>query len=334
MELTLLYRGPLASCDYDCPYCPFAKRRDAPAQLRHDRACLERFADWAEAATGDELSLLFTPWGEGLVRSWYRTTLARLSRLPHLRRVAIQTNLSCRTDWLADADPDTLALWCTFHPGQTPYDRFLGKCRELAAGGVRFSVGVVGLPEHLAAARQLRTELPEHVYLWINAAEGHGYTDEEAARWTALDPLFPYSRHPHRSAGLPCRTGASVVSVDGEGTVRRCHFVPGALGNLYDGSYRAALRPRPCPLAVCDCHIGYVHLESLPLYDVFAGGVLERIPARIPAMPPLPIQGRAISAQTVLRGGGPEVTPQSSASASTSSSPRPDSASGSSASPG
>lgn len=25
--------------------------------------------------------------------------------------------------------------------------------------------------------------------------------------------------------------------------------------------------------------MGYVHLETLPLYDVFAGGVLERIPA-------------------------------------------------------
>jgi hypothetical protein len=38
---------------------------------------------------------------------------------------------------------------------------------------------------------------------------------------------------------------------------------------------------------VCDCHIGYVHLESLPLYDVFAGGVLERVPAALPpAVPP------------------------------------------------
>ncbi|AUA10157.1 hypothetical protein CFP59_02254 [Streptomyces malaysiensis subsp. malaysiensis] len=73
-----------------------------------------------------------------------------------------------------------------------------------------------------------------------------------------------------------------MISVDGDGTVRRCHFVPTELGNLYDGSYRAALRPRPCPLAVCDCHIGYVHLESLPLYDVFAGGVLERVPAPPP----------------------------------------------------
>jgi MoaA/NifB/PqqE/SkfB family radical SAM enzyme len=149
---------------------------------------------------------------------------------------------------------------------------------------------VVGLPAHLEAARRLRADLPEQHYLWVNAAEGHTYTDAEAARWTDLDPLFPYSRRPHNSAGLPCRTGESVVSVDGDGTVRRCHFVRDTLGNLYDGSFRAALAPRPCPLAVCDCHIGYVHLETLPLYDVFAGGVLERIPAVQPAA--LPRAGR------------------------------------------
>ncbi len=191
--------------------------------------------------------MLFTPWGEGLVRSWYRRALVELSHEPHVRRVAIQTNLSCRTDWLADADRDTVALWCTYHPGQTPYERFLAKTYELAALGVRFSVGIVGVQDHLEHARRLRAELPEHVYLWANAAEGHTYTDEQAAEWTSLDPLFPFSRHPHQSAGLPCRTGESVLSVDGEGTVRRCHFVPAELGNLYDGSYRAALGPRACP---------------------------------------------------------------------------------------
>lgn len=290
-DLTVLYRGPLASCDYDCPYCPFAKRRDSRDTLAADRAALERFAAWAAGNTGDRLSVLFTPWGEGLVRSWYRRTLVELSHLPHVRRVAIQTNLSGRTGWTAAADPDTLALWCTYHPGQTQYERFLGRCRELSDGGIRFSVGVVGLPEHLAEARRLRAALPPEVYLWVNAAEGHTYTDPEAARWTALDPLFAYSRHPHRSAGLPCRTGESVISVDGDGTVRRCHFVQTELGNLYDGSYRAALRPRACPLTACECHIGYVHLETLPLYDVFAGGVLERIPASGTAASPPPAAG-------------------------------------------
>ncbi|MEU8900661.1 STM4011 family radical SAM protein [Nocardia sp. NPDC048505] len=281
MDLTMLYRGPLASCDYDCPYCPFAKRRDSRDQLHADRAALERFCGWVRAQREDRLSILFTPWGEGLVRSWYRRALVELSHLPQVRRVAIQTNLSCRTEWLAEADPDTLALWCTYHPGQTPYDRFLAKCTDLADKGIRFSVGVVGFPEHLPAARRLRADLPEHVYLWVNAPEGYELTAAQAADWQRLDPLFEFSLHPHRSGGLPCRTGESVISVDGDGTVRRCHFVRTELGNLYDGSYRAALGPRACPLAVCDCHIGYVHLETLPLYDVFAGGVLERIPARL-----------------------------------------------------
>ncbi|MFJ5272936.1 STM4011 family radical SAM protein [Streptomyces sp. NPDC088358] len=287
-DLTILYRGPLASCDYDCPYCPFAKRRDSTAQLRADRAALERFVAWARGPHDHRLSVLFTPWGEGLTRSWYRRAMVDLSHEPRIERVAIQTNLSCRTDWLADAAADTVALWCTYHPGQTPYERFLDRTHRLSDLGIRFSVGVVGLPEHLDHARRLRADLPSHVYLWINAAEGHTYTEEQAAEWTTLDPLFPYSRRPHRSAGLPCRTGRSVVSVDGEGTVRRCHFVRTELGNLYDGSYRSALAPRPCPLTVCDCHIGYVHLETLPLYDVFAGGVLERVP-HPESLPPRPL---------------------------------------------
>ncbi|WP_415395350.1 STM4011 family radical SAM protein [Rhodococcus globerulus] len=280
-SLSILYRGPLASCNYDCPYCPFAKRRDPPAELRADRASLERFAAWVAERTDLRLSVLFTPWGEALVRSWYRRTLAELSWLPHVERVAIQTNLSARTTWLADADPSALALWCTFHPGQISLERFLVKCRELDGGGIRYSVGVVGFPEHLDLARELRQKLPENVYLWVNAAEGRVYSDDEAQVWTELDPLFPYSRNPHPSVGKACRTGESVISVDGDGTIRRCHFVPEVIGNLYDGSLEQTLTARECPKTMCDCHIGYVHLESLPLYDAFAGGVLERIPATL-----------------------------------------------------
>ena len=282
-HLTLLYRGPLASCDYDCPYCPFAKRRARPETLRADRAALERFTDWVAGQErehpGTRISVLFTPWGEGLVRSWYRAAMVRLSRLPHVERVAIQTNLSGRVEWLAGCDLDSAALWTTYHPGQVTHERFIAKARRLVELGVRFSVGVVGEPDHLDAARRMRAELPEEVYLWVNAAEGRTYTDAEAAAWQGLDPHFHYSRHPHASRGLPCRTGDSVLSVDGDGNVRRCHFVDTPLGNLYDGSFLERVGPRPCPLGSCDCHIGYVHLESLDLYDVFRGGVVERVPA-------------------------------------------------------
>jgi hypothetical protein len=279
VKLSILYRGPLASCDYDCPYCPFAKRRDRPEQLRADADALARFTAWVAAATGDRISVLFTPWGEGLVRSWYRDAMVTLSQLAHVERVAIQTNLSCRLDWLAACDRSRLALWATYHPGQVAYERFHGRCVELHRLGIRFSTGIVGLPEHLPAARRLRAELPAGVYRWVNAAEGRAYEEPEIAEWEAIDPLFRVSVTPHRSRGLPCRTGETVLSVLGDGTVRRCHFVPEPIGNLYDGSFRSALRPRRCPNEVCDCHIGYVHLEPLNLYETFAGGILERIPA-------------------------------------------------------
>jgi hypothetical protein len=173
-HLSILYRGPLASCDYDCDYCPFAKRRDDPERLRANRAALERFTGWV-AAQDHPISVLFTPWGEGLVRSWYRTAMITLSRLSHVRKVAIQTNLSCRTDWLSQADLGRLGLWCTHHPSQVTYDRFLGKCRDLTRRGVRHSVGIVGHPDHLEAARRLRKDLPESTYLWVNAEEGRRY---------------------------------------------------------------------------------------------------------------------------------------------------------------
>jgi MoaA/NifB/PqqE/SkfB family radical SAM enzyme len=100
--------------------------------------------------------------------------------------------------------------------------------------------------------------------------------------WTGLDPLFGASVRPHASRGHECAAGETALSVRGDGTVLRCHFVSEPLGNLYDGSYREALRPAPCPNTACDCHIGYVHLKRLRLREVFGAGLMERIPRAWP----------------------------------------------------
>jgi MoaA/NifB/PqqE/SkfB family radical SAM enzyme len=83
----------------------------------------------------------------------------------------------------------------------------------------------------------------------------------------------------HRSRGERCFAGERAISVDGEGTIRRCHFIPEKLGNLYEDPLETVLKPRACTAETCGCHIGYVHLERLGLYETFEGGVLERIPA-------------------------------------------------------
>jgi hypothetical protein len=43
LSLSILYRGPLSSCNYACGYCPFAKRRETAAELARDREALARF---------------------------------------------------------------------------------------------------------------------------------------------------------------------------------------------------------------------------------------------------------------------------------------------------
>jgi MoaA/NifB/PqqE/SkfB family radical SAM enzyme len=286
MTLRLLYRGSLVSCNYGCDYCPFAKRKQTPAEQEQDRRELERFVCWCAGQTRP-LGVLFTPWGEGLVRPWYQEALVALSNLPHVERVAIQTNLSARLDWVPRCDLETLGLWATYHPTQVTRARFLARCGELDAAGARYSVGVVGLREHFDEIRALRDALPAETYLWVNAYKRQPgyYTPEEVAWLTEVDPHFPLNNVRHATRGHACRTGQSVLSVDGEGTLRRCHFVPQPLGNLYEPDWESALQARPCPTATCGCFIGYVHLERLALEQTFGPNVLERItmaPASVP----------------------------------------------------
>jgi hypothetical protein len=203
-----------------------------------------------------------------------------LSRMENVRRVAIQTNLSCRTEWLADCDLKKAALWTTWHPTQTTMERFLAQCRNLDVLGVRYSVGVVGVREAFDEIARLREGLAPHVYLWVNAwkREAGYYLEEDISRIEKTDPHFRLNTIRHPSIGLPCRAGHTAFTVDGDGQMRGCHFIPGVLGNIYIPGFEQALAPRLCVNATCGCHIGYVHLEPLNLYARFGAGVLERIP--------------------------------------------------------
>ena len=282
MNLSILYRGPLSSCNYGCPYCPFAKHAETAAEHEADRRALERFVAWVAEHGEHTLSVFFTPWGEALIRRRYQKAIAALTTLPHVAKVAIQTNLSCRLDWVEECDKRRLGLWATYHPGETARAPFLAKCAEADRRGVRYSVGVVGLKEHAEEIEALRQALPPHVYLWINAYKrlpGY-YGPDDLRRFEEIDPLFPVNNTRHPSLGRPCRAGESVISVDGDGVMRRCHFIKTPIGNLYDDDWADALQERPCTNDTCGCHIGYVHLDHLGLRDTFGAGLLERIPAR------------------------------------------------------
>ena len=288
MSLTILYRGPLSSCNYDCSYCPFAKRVESRFELERDRRALQRFVDWV-ADSQQASRVFFTPWGEALVRRWYWQAIERLSLLSRLRKVAIQTNLSSSLTWLDHCDVRKLGFWCTYHPGEVPRERFVDQVRDLERRGVSHSVGVVGLEEHVAEIEALRAELPSATYLWVNAYKrvADYYTADTVRVLSSIDEHFETNNRRHLSYSCSCKTGEEIIAVDGEGSVKRCHFVEEVLGNLYHDPLEDMLRPRVCPLESCGCHIGYVHLKHLGLDRVYGEGLLERVPrARVQQVTP------------------------------------------------
>lgn len=281
MKLSILYRGPLSGCNYGCPYCPFAKKRESLAEHQADDAALKRFLDWVgQQAERHRISVFFTPWGEALIHGRYQRAFIRLSQMAHVDKVAIQTNLASRTEWVEQCDKSKVALWATYHPGEVSRADFLKQIQRFRERGIALSVGIVGMKEHADEIEAMRRELPPELYLWINAYKRlpDYYSSEDQARFEAVDPLFPVNNLRHPSMGKACFTGERILSVDGEGTMRRCHFIRSAIGNIYSEDWESALQPRLCSNETCGCHIGYVHMPHLGLGKVFGEGILERIP--------------------------------------------------------
>ena len=278
----ILYRGPLSSCNYACRYCPFAKNKENRKSLARDKMALLRFVEWVREQSSDRIGILFTPWGEALIRRWYREAIIELSHIPHVAKVAIQTNLSCHLDWLEHCHKKTVALWTTFHPTQVKLERFLVQCQKLDKLRIRYSVGIVGLKEHKNDIALLRCELKRQVYFWINAYKEvpNYYTPTELDYFKSIDLLFDYNLTRHKSKGRYCYTGKSVVTIDGEGNIYRCHFIKKILGNIYTQNIKTILKSCSCPNQYCDCYLGYVHIKDLGLYEVFGEGILERCPVR------------------------------------------------------
>lgn len=282
MKAVLYYRGSLTSCNYDCPYCPFGKTRDSAATLAKDRHNLETFVNWvsSQGAAGHQISVFFNPYGEGLTHRWYKEAMIALSHMEHVNKVAIQTNLSARLDFVQQLNRSKSAFWATYHPGQVSEEKFLAQCMTLYDNNTSFSVGSVGIRSAFPAIASLRAALPEDVYLWVNAYKDKQdyYTAEDLAYLSDIDPHFAVNAIDYDSLGQACNAGQQVFYVQGAGLVKRCYKDRGVIGNLYQEGLEGLSAVRSCRMKVCDCYIGYIHMPKLKLHDIYGSGLLERIP--------------------------------------------------------
>jgi hypothetical protein len=279
MKYSVMYRGFLTSCNYGCGYCPFAKRIESRSQLLRDRISLARFTDWVSRQPDHDWRILFTPWGEALVRPWYREAMIRLSLLPNVVAVTAQTNLSCAIKWVSKCNLEHVGFWATYHPTEADSSAFISKVMQLRNLGASLSVGMVAVPTFFDHIEQIRKRLPPDIYMWLNAQQPRSrpYREDEISRLSEIDPHFRLTLRREPSLGKPCRTGELTFTVDGCGDMWRCHFVDDIIGNIYAPDWRSALRPRPCPNRFCNCFLGKAQLQAEQLSPVFGDQLLERV---------------------------------------------------------
>ncbi len=273
-----MYRGSLSGCNYSCFYCPFAKKEISPVNLHNDKSELDRFIKWAQEQE-NQLEIMFTPFGEALIHNYYQEGIIKLSHLPNVKKVVIQTNLSGKLSWIESVNNKTVALWCSFHPSQVSLSEFTGKCNSLDSSNIRHSVGCVGMKEDFTVISRLRSELNPSTYIWINAYkhEKDYYSSADVQFLNSIDPLFNTNNKVYQTKGKICGTGDKVFSVKGNGDITRCHFHSTCIGNIYNAGFESVLYSRLCENETCHCYIGYVHLEELELAKVYGDSILERI---------------------------------------------------------
>ncbi|MCO7225103.1 STM4011 family radical SAM protein [Pleionea sp. CnH1-48] len=280
MNLNISYRGLLHSCNYSCHYCPMAMTSESKEQKEKDRAALQDFFQWIVQHPQHRYRVLITPWGEALVRRWYREKMIQLSHLSHVEQITAQTNLSRKPDWLQDANKESLSLWVTYHPEQVSQAQFLQHIDQLEALNVRYTVGMVGKPEYLEEINAMRSLLPEHRYLWVNAyrAKDKLYSQEMLEQLNQIDPHFDDNNCSYSSLNKACDGGESSLFVNGHGDIHPCHFVDQKLTSIYDEHWEQKLAPQHCPNQECNCYIGYIHLRELNMNAKYGKQRLARIP--------------------------------------------------------
>lgn len=280
----IYYRGYLKSCNYRCSYCPFAKHPATTKEIQKDEEALNRFTTWV-GEQKNMLSIMFVPYGEALIHSYYVKQLALLSRMPNVSAISCQTNLSLNPQkfiqQLRDENSDLskLNLWATFHDEMESKERFSEKVEYLHKH-IGVCVGVVGTPQMIAELSKFRSMLPQSVYLWVNAMDGlnRKYTSEEVNLINSIDPLFSLELANPKAEVRSCCAGVESLFVAAEGDVFACNRSKVRLGNIYDQN---ALDQATCKARSCDCFLAYVHRKDLACANIFEEGRFFRVPKGI-----------------------------------------------------
>lgn len=286
---TLLYRGSLKSCNYQCSYCPFSKHVMSKRELAKDSVQWRDFIHKLkrEAEMLHVCALMVTPYGEALLHPWYWEGLATVSAVETIDAIGAQTNLSFSVEEAlklyrsSKGVLEKLHLWATFHPEMISIKAFVEKVKLLWEEGVILCVGAVGVPEQMGILKQLRMALPEEIYLWINRMDGlkRAYTEEETEEFLELDPYFLRELFPPVAKKKQCQER---LFVEGNGRLHTCNISR----NIKESWEEIQIKwPKPmCGRKLCSCYLAYGGRDDLLNQALFGPYPLFRVPRRAKAV--------------------------------------------------
>lgn len=260
---TLYYRGKLKSCNYECGYCPFRKKKASREELAEDRNALYQFKEWITSDKGRKIkNIMFLPYGEALVLPYYQEMISELAKCAQIENIGCQTNLSFSTEEFIKLFNEKeqlrkIHLWCSFHPTQIGVNDFLSQCERLSREEMTYCVGAVGDTRNIELLKKLKSSLPEKVSFWINGMDGRKreYKDGDIEAFTSLDPFFPLELKERKSEILKCSGGRTRLFVNGDGDLFSCKLSRIKIGNLYSTEFYE----RKCASARCSCYLAYSH---------------------------------------------------------------------------
>lgn len=282
----LQYRGSLKSCNYQCSYCPFSKKKVSQMELDADWRALRRFRQGLQKKAFEYEAIQIIPYGEALIHSYYWEEMAYLSAFSYIKAVGVQTNLSFSVEHCLQqyeslgGRKEKLRLWCSFHPEMVSISDFVKQCSRLLDSQILFCIGAVGVPKNINLLEQLRRELPKEIYLWINPMDGlkRRYTKEEQAKMCLIDPWFERELLWKRADAGKCRER---LFLEADGSEKLCVISQKMLGNWYlENNHRNQGEEwrEGCKRTVCSCYLAYGGRKDLEERMAFGRFPLFRIP--------------------------------------------------------
>lgn len=273
----IYYRGWIDFCNFFCSYCPFAKHPPSQKMMALEERSLQNLKALIQSTRG-EVFLMMTPYGEGMVHSFYQQAVADLLSSDKVAGLGVQTNFSWNVEeFLSKVEKglEKLRIWATYHPEFSSVEHFAQKINK-ASEHFAISAGIVATTDNQKEIQHLRSALNPDVYLWLNAMDRqkNRFDEKRIEELLLIDPMFSYEfasyrEHFSNEANFEICRSYENRYVDKNRQSNRCFF-----------KNKQAIASDCHNHRLCDCYLGYSNFKQRKMVNFFGEGLPFRVPKK------------------------------------------------------